>query len=563
MDVACAPRDAHKRAALARAPAHAIHSMRLVIRAQKLNHDPLSQAILGEFDERGGTIGRSDSNTMTLPDPERHVSRLQAEVTFAGGDFSLRNVGGSNPIIVNGRPIAPGEGTALRHHDQLLMGRYELRVDLQSSDVLRRSREDRGRSEPHTVIRDLASEEQTDPPRLRVVAPVAPATDDLFADLLNTPIASDGDDPFADLLGPPSAPPATPKAQAPVPSAGAALSRLPDDFDPFESATSGPREISAARIEPAEESLRDLLGPGASTPGISSMFELPEATAAGDDPVADFLRAADAPGPSGARVDDPFAFLLGDASAAPQANGPASADHTPELQAAFKPPRVRSAELARVAPPAPDPPAGRAVAAADELWAAFCDGAQVSLSSSQRLTPELMRTIGSTLRIAVDGTVQLNMMRSTVKQELHVAVTVIKPRGNNPLKFAPDATAALMQILQPPTRGFMSGPDAMQDVMNDLLGHSLGAMEGTRAALRGVLERFEPARLDAQLASGGLLDRLLPISRYARLWKFYVQRYGHITESAREEFDALFGNAFAKAYEEHAERVSAARRAGS
>lgn len=561
MVVACAPRDAHKHAALARAPARANHSMRLVIRAQKLNHDPLSQAILGEFDERGGTIGRSDSNTMTLPDPERHVSRLQAEVTFAAGDFSLRNVGGSNPIIVNGRPIAPGEGTALRHHDQLLMGRYELRVDLQSSAVLRRPRDDRDQSEPHTVISDSASEERTDPPRTRV-APIAPATDDLFADLLNTPTASDNDDPFADLLGPPSAPSGTPKADAPVQSAGPAPSRLPDDFDPFESPTTGSRDTSEARVEPAEESLRDLLGPGASTPGISTMFELLEATADREDPVADFLRAADTPAPFGASADDPFAFLQGNASAAPPAHGPTSADHTPELQAAFKPPRIRSPEVAHAAPPPSEQPAGRAIAAADELWAAFCDGAQVSLSSSHRLTPELMRTIGSTLRIAVDGTVQLNMMRSTVKQELHVAVTVIKPRGNNPLKFAPDATAALMQILQPPTRGFMSGPDAMQDVMNDLVGHSLGTMEGTRAALHGILERFQPARLDAQLAGGGIVDRLLPMSRYARLWKLYVERYGHITESAREEFDVLFGKAFAKAYEEHADRVSAARRAG-
>jgi FHA domain-containing protein len=39
--------------------------MRLVIRAQSLKQDPLSQAIICEFDDRGGTIGRSDSNTMT------------------------------------------------------------------------------------------------------------------------------------------------------------------------------------------------------------------------------------------------------------------------------------------------------------------------------------------------------------------------------------------------------------------------------------------------------------------------------------------------------------------
>jgi FHA domain-containing protein len=531
--------------------------MRLVIRAQKLNHDPLSQAILGEFDERGGTIGRSDSNTMTLPDPERHVSRLQAEVTFAAGSFSLRNVGGSNPIIVNGHPVGPGEGVALRHQDQLLMGSYELRVDLQTSPATRRPRDDRAAVDPRTVISASAGEERTGPPR-QPAAPIAnAAVDDPFADLLGAPAAPVKDDPFADLLSPASPTPRARKGRAPAQSTAAASPRSPDDFDPFENSTAAPREPGAARVELPDQPLSDLLGPGAATPGIDTMFGLKDANAAAEDAVAGFLGATDAP-PAQPAVDDPLAFLQGNPPT--QSHGPASADHTPALQAEFRPPPIRSAEPARVPPPAPRQPAPQEAVPHDELWAAFCEGAQVSPPSSQRLTPELMRAIGSTLRHAVEGTVQLNMMRATVKQELHVAVTVIKPKGNNPLKFAPDATAALMQILQPPMRGFMSGPEAMQDAMNDLIGHSLGTMEGTRAALHGVLERFQPAKLEAQLASGGMLDRLVPMNRRAHLWELYLKHYGRITESAREDFDELFGKAFAKAYEEHAQRVSAARR---
>src|SRR5687768_9676613 len=98
--------------------------MKLVIRAHSLKNEPLSQAITGHFDVGGGTIGRSDSNTMTLPDPERHVSRLQAEVCFVDGAFSIRNVGSANPIAVNGRPIAPGEGVAVVGGEELTIGGY-------------------------------------------------------------------------------------------------------------------------------------------------------------------------------------------------------------------------------------------------------------------------------------------------------------------------------------------------------------------------------------------------------------------------------------------------------
>src|SRR5689334_20420081 len=89
--------------------------MHLVIHAHTLKGEALSPSITGQFGEHGGTIGRSDGNTLALPDPERHISRLQAEVWFSRGSFSIRNVGSSNAIVVNGRAVNPGEGADL--HD--------------------------------------------------------------------------------------------------------------------------------------------------------------------------------------------------------------------------------------------------------------------------------------------------------------------------------------------------------------------------------------------------------------------------------------------------------------
>ena len=116
--------------------------MKLVIHAHSLRNEPLSQAIAGHFDERGGTIGRSETNTLALPDPERHVSRLQAEVVFAGQSFSIRNVGSANPIQINGRSIKPGEGVPLGPGDQLVIGGYAMRVELDAqgeTDVAQRA----------------------------------------------------------------------------------------------------------------------------------------------------------------------------------------------------------------------------------------------------------------------------------------------------------------------------------------------------------------------------------------------------------------------------------------
>lgn len=541
--------------------------MHLVIRAQSLRHESVSQSIVAEFDERGGTIGRSDSNTLTLPDPERHVSRLQAEVSWSAGVYSLRNVGNANPIIVNGRPLGLSEAVALRDRDRLTIGGYDLRVELSGQAGLAPLRA----VESFTVIGASARDAKTWPPRHAAGARAAAASD-LFADLLSTPVKAGAADPFADILGPASSsPPASAprdralSAATPAPASSApAAPRLPDDFDPFaelsESAPSPP--APSAREVP----LQAMLGPGAVGPGIDTVFGLDGARPGQPDALAVFLSAgAKDAAPSGT---DPFAFLIGSDASPRDPVGPAAADDTPDLQAAYRPPPVRHA----APPPQPEPltvpaPLLEAPRAApshdvDALWDAFCDGAQLAPSSRPRPTPELMRLLGGTLRCAVEGTMQLSAIRATVKQELHVPVTMIKAKGNNPLKFAPDATAALTQLLQQtPMRGFMAAPEAMHDAMTDLLGHAVGTMEGTRAALQGMLRRFEPAQLETQLAADGLLDKLMPGNRRGRLWELYLQHYGRISEGAREDFDELFGKAFVKAYEEHADRVAAQRRA--
>ena len=74
--------------------------MILVIRALSLNDQPLSEPLAGSFDARGGTIGRADVNTMALPDPQRHISRLQAEVVLQDGAFVIRNAGAANASTI-------------------------------------------------------------------------------------------------------------------------------------------------------------------------------------------------------------------------------------------------------------------------------------------------------------------------------------------------------------------------------------------------------------------------------------------------------------------------------
>jgi FHA domain-containing protein len=102
--------------------------MNLVIHAHTFKNEPLPQVIVGNFDVTGGTIGRAPTNTLTLPDPDRHISRSHAQISCNDGDFLIRNVSSANPIAVDGRVVLPGEVVSLGHCVEILMGSYALQA---------------------------------------------------------------------------------------------------------------------------------------------------------------------------------------------------------------------------------------------------------------------------------------------------------------------------------------------------------------------------------------------------------------------------------------------------
>ena len=102
--------------------------MTLTLRAVSLNDHPLTQPITAQFSAAGGSVGRGDHNTLALPDPERHISRQQAEISANQSGYQIRNVGSANPITVRGQALARGESMPIEHSDQIRIGGYLLEV---------------------------------------------------------------------------------------------------------------------------------------------------------------------------------------------------------------------------------------------------------------------------------------------------------------------------------------------------------------------------------------------------------------------------------------------------
>jgi type VI secretion system FHA domain protein len=196
----------------------------------------------------------------------------------------------------------------------------------------------------------------------------------------------------------------------------------------------------------------------------------------------------------------------------------------------------------------------------EELSRALLDGLGLNRWPEDRqLDAEALRRLGGLLRVAVQGTIDLLRARALIKSEVQAQLTMIVSRDNNPLKFSPNAEAALAHLLAPAQRGFMSGSAAMEDAYRDLVAHQFGFTAGTRAALADVLKRFDPAQLESRLAANSMLDALVPGHRKAKLWDLFAERFAQISSEAEDDFQRLLGKEFLRAYDEQVALISARR----
>ena len=192
---------------------------------------------------------------------------------------------------------------------------------------------------------------------------------------------------------------------------------------------------------------------------------------------------------------------------------------------------------------------------AETLFDAFLEGAGLPRA---RLTaeqwPEIMANLGAIFRETVQGLTDILLARGDVKGEFRLDRTAIGPMENNPLKTPPgrpplglEEIMTLLLIRQ--KDAYMSPVQAVREGFNDIKAHQLAVMAGIQAALNRLLERFDPHNLETRLQQT-VLDSILPTSRKAKYWDLFTAEYQAIAREAEDDFNELFGDEFARAYEE-------------
>lgn len=489
-----------------------------------------------EFRRAGGTIGRAPDNDWVLHDP--YISGRHARVQFHNGTYFLEDTS-TNGVYVNSpdNRLQRGKPYPLKAGDCIFMDTFEIRV---------------GFIEEHAPAEPLISARTGSAEAGRPAAPAIP--DDPFGmGSADEPLVGSVElDPLKLVGGesrrPPRVTPAPkaadlaraspleqhyrpPEIVAPLipeeldsqPVSAAESGMIPADFDPF-----APDEVSKRRTLPSPP---------------------PRPSAPQARPVAEPM-----PPPAQAR---PRRTLAQPPAHPPQISPPAP---RAQPQASPLPPAPqRGATLPPTpATPMPNPLPGRATANFD--FANLLDGAGLQ---GVAVSAELARDFGEILRVVISGLMDLLRARERIKDEFRMRMTTFKPVDNNPLKFSANVEDALHNLLVKRNPAYLAPVEAFEDAFRDVRNHQMATLAGVRVAFESMLREFDPEHLqeefDREIKTGGFLG----VPARPKYWDLYREQFRGRVKDADSCFRELFGDEFARAYQEQLEKVRDPPRSGS
>jgi len=456
------------------------------------------------------TLGRGHDVDWSLLDPDRNIlSRRHCVLVQEDGDWWVEDLSGNGTYLNHATtPIGPGARQRLRDGDRVRLGPYEFQVSL-------------------TTARPAPS---------FAAEPADPWTPPASAGTGGRPPFGDDDDPPSGSSAPVSPFP----MKAPSHQGGGA--------NPFLDGGSG----GPAWDEPAEDVWPPPLmpAPGVPTPGVPPGSPLGTRTADAWPPLVE-------PGPPDVPPQPTTRGPVNPSPPSAQASEQTSGlnpfvepvDSAPPNQRDTRPP-IGVEPIPVAATPAPGaaevprPAVTTAPPVPDRLLPALLEGA--GLPDAQPRDPEdAMRALGAAFRAMVKGLRDAQRERQDMKYDFHLPRTQFT---QNPLKYAISDDDALEALLGAGRRGGVSPSRAVEEILREIIQHERAVFVAMQDAVRTLVADLSPERLRAQAEQAAGLT-MISAQRKARAWDLYQEEHKRVAEGLRDDFDSVFGKAFARAYE--------------
>ncbi len=203
-------------------------------------------------------------------------------------------------------------------------------------------------------------------------------------------------------------------------------------------------------------------------------------------------------------------------------------------------PRVDSPAQPLAAAPPPPAPYGN-----DDVLKAFCEGAGLNHADYADVDMvALAASLGQVVKHSTREVMSMLQDRAAVKQFTKGGErTMRSATGNNPMKFMPDAVAAIEVMFLKHRDGFMQGAEGFDNALRDIRRHQTAVFSALQPALAALLEGLAPDEIEAAVGSG-----MLGSGNRAKFWEAYVARWDRKAETGDNGMLDAFLHAFAEAY---------------
>ncbi|NOU22223.1 MAG: type VI secretion system-associated FHA domain protein TagH [Methyloglobulus sp.] len=443
------------------------------------------------LNQESASIGRGEDNTLVLPDPKRYISSHHALIEYKAPDYFITDIS-ANGVLVNDytKPLGKGNSKKLSDGDQLHLGDYTLSVKFLEAGF-----------NPVSLSN----------------APITSQDIEIFDD----PFAEFDSDPIQNMID----------SNELIPSTWKAGQELPEDL--FGIPGFG-NETSNLTDNKHDNTAFD------HTPAYKEAFQPPPKK---------LVEQAATPPPATNPTDFFSEDWFLDKGNNTEEIITDKDSHTEEI--------VLNKDVQAVIEPIQPPPVtipGPVITSSanefqNELIKNFLQGAKLENSKfAEAINPQTFYIIGAMLRASIQGTRDVLEGRARIKNEMHLDVTLIRPRENNPIKFSVSTEEALAKLLTPVDKAYLSPEQAINEAFDDIRTHQYSVIAGMKSALFAILKRFDPKILEERLQKQSPIAANIPIHKQAKLWGLFEELYETLEQETKDNFYHLFGQAFADTY---------------
>jgi|WetSurSiteA1Bulk_404760.scaffolds.fasta_scaffold00107_17 type VI secretion system protein len=534
--------------------------MNLTLTVLSFKNRPITEIATVSIGNEGGSIGRSDNNTLVLPDTEKFVSRHHATIKAENGYYYLSDtsLGG---VTINGEELPLHNATVrIDNGTRLKIGEYEIAVVITSDESI----VDDFLFVPEPIAPTFNTFPSIDEPWIEsdsgatnnLMTDSFPSHEELIhQDTPRTPdfqsrLANNQSPLFDSYIAPSIIPSASPASVETIPESFS--------FDDLFSATDKVTPQTQPINKPAAHNdFEDFFGAAISemvagnnqsispteqhdetAPNFAALHlgyndtpieQVPpsevETSQLGKETATEWVDEEI----SSSKIAPPFSTTSETTSLFADIE-----QHEPALATIHTTPPLVAVTETIIEKTFPAP-------ADSVLFNAFLQGVAVECSDIRpEQQAETLSRIGQMFRKLIDGTVAVLRSRAEFKSLCRVNMTVIKATNNNPLKFTVSTDDVLRQLIENKTDGFLASTAAIEEAFNDIMNHQLAMQAGIQSSLTDLLKTFDPRIIEKQFEQG------LVLQKKSKCWDKYEETYRNTVEDAVENF---FGEEFVSAYE--------------